>query len=78
MKPFGFWTIEVWTYDRTAKTGRWVTWRHRDGEKNCARFTVFGKLKRFVKAHAINLGAHDQKVRAYNQETHEYRNVVIA
>lgn len=69
------WIIEVFDYDETTKTGRWKAWRHRDGEKNVASFACFGKLKRFVKTHCIGLG-RGMKVRASNQVTKEYRDVV--
>jgi len=66
------WVIEIYEYDQTAKTGRWVTFRHRNAEKNVARFEVFGTLHKFVKNHALALG---QRVRAYNELTHEYREI---
>ena len=77
MKPYGEWIIEVWWFDKTTRTGRWIAWRHLDGEKNVARFGCFGKLKRYVARHAIGLGT-GIKVRAHHSITHEYRDVVRA
>lgn len=73
MTKFADWIIEVYEFDETTKAGRWIAWRHRDGEKNVARFRCFGTLKRFVKRHCIGLG---RKVRAYKSFPPEWRDVV--
>jgi hypothetical protein len=66
------WVIQIYEYDKATKTGRWVTFRHRDSQKNVARFEVFGTLHKFVKHHALALG---QRCRAHNELTHEYREI---
>lgn len=69
------WIIQVHHYDMLTRTGRWTTWRHTDGQRNTARFGCFGKLKRFVTRHFIGGG---RSVKAYNEVTKEYRDVVTA
>jgi len=66
------WIIQTEVKDPQTKTARWVTYRHRDGSKNVARFDTFGRLKRFVRHHCLALG---QRCRAHNEFTHEYKEV---
>lgn len=64
------WTVQIRLSDPRAKTARWVTYRHRDGSKDVARFTTLGALRRFVKHHCLALG---QACRAHNEVTKEYQ-----
>jgi hypothetical protein len=66
------WIVQTYLRDPVAKTGRWVTYRHRDGSKAVARFTTLGALRRFVKHHCLALG---QRCRAHNEVTHEYAEI---
>jgi hypothetical protein len=69
------WIIEVWQTD--CGKWRWVMWRYADKTKQPAQFDTFGALKRFCKSRCIGLG-QGQKVRGYNRNTREYRDVVTA
>ena len=66
------WIIQTELRDPVAKTTRWVTYRHRDGSKNVARFEKFGTVKKFVKQHCLALS---QRCRAVNEVTHEYKTI---
>jgi hypothetical protein len=64
------WTIQIRLTEPRAKTARWVTYRHRNGSKNVARFNTLGALRRFVKHHCLALS---QTCRAHNEVSHEYQ-----
>lgn len=64
------WIVQTYAFNREAKTGRWITYRHRDGSKAIARFETLGALRRFAKHHCLTLG---QPCRALNEVTKEYQ-----
>lgn len=66
------WVIQTQVTDEQAKTSRWVTYRHRDGSKQVARFENLRTLRRFVKQHCLALG---QRCRAYNQDSLECQEI---
>lgn len=66
------WIIQTQSVDPQAKTARWVTYRHRDGSKQIARFENLRTLRRFVKHHGLALG---QRCRAYNEDSHEQQEI---
>jgi len=68
------WVIQVFEFDKATKTGRWVTYRHRDGPKNVAEFETFGALRWFVKHHCLALVS---RARGFNQHTNEHQAVAL-
>lgn len=62
------WIVQTYSYDKTTRTGRWITYRHRIGSKDVARFGKLAVLRNFVRNHGLALG---QRCRAVNTETKE-------
>jgi len=61
--------IETYEHDPQAKTGRWKSYRHRNGSKNVAEFQTIGRARRFARKHC--LGGVFCKARIVNNETNE-------
>jgi len=61
--------IETYERDDRAKTGRWKSYRHKDGSKNVAEFNTIGRARRFATRHCL-AGVYG-RARIVNMETGE-------
>jgi len=61
--------IETYERDDRAKTGRWKSYRHRDGTKAVAEFNTIGRARRFATRHC--LGSVYGRAQIVNNETGE-------